>query len=164
MLARASMENIRPLDDRIAVKSIQASDSPVGQLSIPDHLSAGRLIEQPRVTVLDLPINRQTEKDNTRRDELILEHLPLVTTIAAHVQRSLPVHTELSDLVHAGVMGHGLVRRFEAIVRNSQNCGVDRCFVLIKDLDDVAVGLGVQNLEYISAGGQHTPTGEVHPS
>jgi RNA polymerase sigma factor for flagellar operon FliA len=47
----------------------------------------------------------QTKTDHTRRDELILEHLPLVTAIAAHVQRSLPVHTELDDLVHAGVMG-----------------------------------------------------------
>ena len=47
----------------------------------------------------------QTPKDDTRRDALILEHLPLVTAIAAHVQRSLPVHTELDDLVHAGVMG-----------------------------------------------------------
>lgn len=51
------------------------------------------------------PIKNQTKQDDTRRDALILEHLPLVTAIAAHVQRSLPVHTELDDLVHAGVMG-----------------------------------------------------------
>ncbi len=43
--------------------------------------------------------------DNSKRDQLILEHLPLVTAIAAHIQRSLPVHVELDDLVHAGVMG-----------------------------------------------------------
>jgi RNA polymerase sigma factor for flagellar operon FliA len=36
---------------------------------------------------------------------LILDHLPLVAAIAAHVQGSLPVHTELNDLVHAGVTG-----------------------------------------------------------
>jgi RNA polymerase sigma factor FliA len=51
------------------------------------------------------PSKKQTTTDNARRDALILEHLPLVTAIAAHVQRSLPVHTELDDLVHAGVMG-----------------------------------------------------------
>jgi RNA polymerase sigma factor FliA len=51
------------------------------------------------------PSKKQTTNDHTRRDELIIEHLPLVTAIAAHVQRSLPVHTELDDLVHAGVMG-----------------------------------------------------------
>ncbi len=43
--------------------------------------------------------------DSSRRDELILEHLPLVTAIAAHMQKSVPVHIELNDLIHAGVMG-----------------------------------------------------------
>ncbi len=51
------------------------------------------------------PSNPQTQEDTVRRDELIMEHLPLVTAIAAHIQRSLPVHIELDDLVHAGVMG-----------------------------------------------------------
>ncbi len=49
--------------------------------------------------------NQAPEKDNSQRDELVLEHLPLVTAIASHVQRSLHVHTELDDLVHAGAMG-----------------------------------------------------------
>lgn len=43
--------------------------------------------------------------DFSQRDALIVEHLPLVTAIAAHIQKSLPVHTEFDDLVHAGVMG-----------------------------------------------------------
>ena len=47
----------------------------------------------------------EQKQDNGRRDQLIVEHLPLVTAIAAHVQRSLPVHTELDDLIHAGTMG-----------------------------------------------------------
>lgn len=47
----------------------------------------------------------ETGKDNSRRDQLITEHLSLVTAIAAHIQRSLPVHVELDDLVHAGIMG-----------------------------------------------------------
>jgi RNA polymerase sigma factor FliA len=51
------------------------------------------------------PSKNQTTTDNARRDALIVEHLPLITAIAAHVQRSLPVHTELDDLVHAGMMG-----------------------------------------------------------
>lgn len=45
------------------------------------------------------------KKDYSRRDELIVEHLPLVTAIASHVQKSVPVHIELDDLVHAGMMG-----------------------------------------------------------
>ena len=40
-----------------------------------------------------------------RRDELITEHLHLVTAIASHVQHSVPVHIELDDLIHAGTMG-----------------------------------------------------------
>lgn len=44
-------------------------------------------------------------KDFIRRDDLILEHLSLVTVIAARVRESLPVHVEIDDLIHAGVMG-----------------------------------------------------------
>jgi RNA polymerase sigma factor for flagellar operon FliA len=43
--------------------------------------------------------------DHSERDRLILENLPLVRAIAAHVCGNLPVHTELDDLVHAGVLG-----------------------------------------------------------
>ena len=50
-------------------------------------------------------VGSATQIDLSRRDELIVEHLALVTAIAAHVQRSLPVHVELDDLVHAGTMG-----------------------------------------------------------
>ena len=39
------------------------------------------------------------------RDQLIMDHLHLVTVIASHVQNSIPVHVELDDLVHAGTMG-----------------------------------------------------------
>ncbi len=39
------------------------------------------------------------------RDELISEHLHLVNAIASHMQRSMNVHVEVDDLVHAGMMG-----------------------------------------------------------
>lgn len=48
---------------------------------------------------------KDPSKDQSRRDDLVVEHLPLVTAIASHVQKSLPVHIELDDLVHAGMMG-----------------------------------------------------------
>lgn len=44
-------------------------------------------------------------KDFIRRDELVLNHLSFVTAIAARVRESLPVHVELDDLIHSGVMG-----------------------------------------------------------
>jgi RNA polymerase sigma factor for flagellar operon FliA len=57
-------------------------------------------------TALKPALSKSRHKENhCRRDELIVEYLPLATAIAAHIQRSLPVHVELDDLVHAGVMG-----------------------------------------------------------
>jgi RNA polymerase sigma factor for flagellar operon FliA len=52
-----------------------------------------------------LETKKQIQLQKALRDRLILEHLPLVSAIAAHVQRSLPVHIEMDDLVHAGTMG-----------------------------------------------------------
>lgn len=39
------------------------------------------------------------------RDERIVEHLPLVRSIAVRVYESLPVHVDVDDLVHAGILG-----------------------------------------------------------
>lgn len=50
---------------------------------------------------------RQAESSEAqaRRDRVILEHLPLVRAIAVRVHENLPVHVELDDLVHAGILG-----------------------------------------------------------
>jgi RNA polymerase sigma factor for flagellar operon FliA len=47
------------------------------------------------------------EKQNrlAKRDQIILEHLALVKAIAVRVHENLPVHVDLDDLVHAGVLG-----------------------------------------------------------
>jgi len=39
------------------------------------------------------------------RDRLVVDHLPLVRAIAIRVYESIPVHVDLDDLIHAGVMG-----------------------------------------------------------
>ena len=39
------------------------------------------------------------------RDRIVLEHLGLVKAIAIRVHENLPVHVDLDDLVHAGVLG-----------------------------------------------------------
>lgn len=41
----------------------------------------------------------------TARDQIVLENLSLVKAIAIRVHESLPVHVDLDDLVHAGVLG-----------------------------------------------------------
>jgi RNA polymerase sigma factor for flagellar operon FliA len=46
------------------------------------------------------------------RDRIVLEHLPLVKAIAIRVHENLPVHVDLDDLIHAGVLG-----LFDAVVK-----------------------------------------------
>lgn len=41
----------------------------------------------------------------SKRDRVVVEHLPLVKAIAIRVHENLPVHVDLDDLVHAGVLG-----------------------------------------------------------
>jgi RNA polymerase sigma factor for flagellar operon FliA len=53
-----------------------------------------------------LPVSRRRNKiSNTVRDQIVLDHLKLVKAIAVRVHENLPVHVDLDDLVHAGVMG-----------------------------------------------------------
>ena len=47
------------------------------------------------------------------RDQIVLEHLPLVKAIAVRVHENLPVHVEVDDLVHAGILG-----LFDAVHQN----------------------------------------------
>jgi RNA polymerase sigma factor FliA len=44
-------------------------------------------------------------RSRAQRDRIVLEHLPLVKAIAIRHQQNLPVHVDLDDLVHAGVLG-----------------------------------------------------------
>jgi len=49
------------------------------------------------------------------RDQIVLEHLPLVKAIAIRVHENLPVHVDLDDLIHAGVLGlFDAVTKFDA--------------------------------------------------
>jgi len=41
----------------------------------------------------------------SQRDKVVLEHLPLAKAIAVRVHENLPVHVDLDDLVHAGILG-----------------------------------------------------------
>ena len=77
----------------VAVKSIPVAEaSPAPVQSIP-HRKAKRKVED------------NDEEKRAIRDRVVLEHLPLVKAIAIRVHETLPVHVELDDLVHAGIMG-----------------------------------------------------------
>ncbi len=47
----------------------------------------------------------QQARNQIARDQVVLDHLPLVKAIAIRVHENLPVHVDLDDLIHAGVMG-----------------------------------------------------------
>jgi RNA polymerase sigma factor for flagellar operon FliA len=55
--------------------------------------------------VQSVPIQRKPKISREVRDRIVLEHLPLVKAIAIHVHENLPVHVDLDDLIHAGVLG-----------------------------------------------------------
>jgi RNA polymerase sigma factor for flagellar operon FliA len=48
---------------------------------------------------------RERQEIIALRDRVVLEHLPLVKAIAVRVHENLPVHVEMDDLVHAGILG-----------------------------------------------------------
>jgi RNA polymerase sigma factor for flagellar operon FliA len=45
------------------------------------------------------------EEKVSPRDQVVLEHLHLVKAIALRVHGNLPVHVDLDDLIHAGILG-----------------------------------------------------------
>ena len=57
----------------------------------------------------------QKENARQRRDEIVLEHMSLVKAVAIRVHETLPVHVDLDDLIHAGVLGlFDAVEKFDA--------------------------------------------------
>jgi RNA polymerase sigma factor for flagellar operon FliA len=48
---------------------------------------------------------RTAKASNEVRDQIVLAHLPLVKAIAIRVHETLPVHVDLGDLEHAGILG-----------------------------------------------------------
>lgn len=50
-------------------------------------------------------IRASAQNDQELRDRIVLEHLPLVRAIAIRVHENLPVHVDVEDLIHAGVLG-----------------------------------------------------------
>lgn len=48
---------------------------------------------------------QQTSTSRDERERMVLEHIPLVKAIAARIHDNLPVHVDLDDLIHAGILG-----------------------------------------------------------
>src|SRR5579864_2470145 len=75
--------------------------------------SVRKMVSSPRpakkrvtATVIKVKTHQPSQATKiARRDRIVLEHLPLVKAIAVRVHENLPVHVDLDDLVHAGVLG-----------------------------------------------------------
>src|SRR5262249_5884833 len=50
-------------------------------------------------------IRRRKRLTKEKRDQIVLDHIPLAKSIAIRVHENLPVHVDLDDLIHAGVLG-----------------------------------------------------------
>src|SRR5437667_4048036 len=48
---------------------------------------------------------KKAKVQKSLRDRIVLDHLPLVKAIAVRVHENLPVHVDLDDLIHAGILG-----------------------------------------------------------
>jgi RNA polymerase sigma factor for flagellar operon FliA len=56
--------------------------------------------------VTGVPVRSRRQKMSLEvRDQMVLEHMPLVKAIAIRVHETLPVHVDLDDMIHAGVLG-----------------------------------------------------------
>ena len=58
-----------------------------------------------QATIAATETQRTNRVSTARRDRIVLDHLPLVKAIAVRVHESLPVHVDLDDLIHAGILG-----------------------------------------------------------
>ena len=60
----------------------------------------------PRKRAKRRPSAKETGTEKlTVRDRIVLEHLPLVKAIAVRLHETLPVHVDVDDLTHAGILG-----------------------------------------------------------
>ena len=81
-----------------------ALKSPVPDQAEPKPVQIATSIHSVPPKAAKIKVDR-AEVLRERRDRVVLEHLPLVKAIAIRVHENLPVHVEVDDLVHAGVLG-----------------------------------------------------------
>ena len=73
---------------------------------LPESLPADRMKRARSAKESDrVSASRTAAARQAQRDQIVLENLPLVKAIAVRVHENLPVHVDLDDLVHAGILG-----------------------------------------------------------
>ena len=88
---------------------VQAMASAAPQLAPVRRMPVTRTVPKPAASSATLHSSHSKAMSQAaklaRRDRVVLEHLPLVKAIAVRVHENLPVHVDLDDLVHAGILG-----------------------------------------------------------
>lgn len=74
-------------------------------MTVPATAPMPLLSEPTAKAVVSMKSASAANAKTARRDRVVLEHLALVRAIAVRVHENLPVHVDLDDLVHAGILG-----------------------------------------------------------
>ena len=98
---------------RVAVRSIASSGRSTSLGKLKEAVGSHSVPAKPMGVSATLHARVQAKANGSgqqaarlaRRDRVVLEHLPLVKAIAVRVHENLPVHVDLDDLVHAGIIG-----------------------------------------------------------
>src|SRR5258706_3115053 len=86
----------------MAVRAIHASAA----VSAPAKpMAVSHTLHAPAHVKVNNSAQQAAEAKLALRDRVVLEHLPLVKAIAVRVHENLPVHVDVDDLVHAGILG-----------------------------------------------------------
>src|SRR6266404_5535289 len=86
----------------MAVRAIHASAA----VSAPAKpMAVSHTLHAPAHVKVNNSAQQAAEAKLALRDRVVLEHLPLVKAIAIRVHENLPVHVDVDDLVHSGVLG-----------------------------------------------------------
>jgi RNA polymerase sigma factor for flagellar operon FliA len=107
----AAPATARAIPSRVSVRAIASNDATTCMRTAPvKPMGIAVSLHSPSSHA----VNHNTKKEPSaaqqaarlaRRDRVVLEHLPLVKAIAVRVHENLPVHVDLDDLVHAGILG-----------------------------------------------------------
>ena len=96
--ATSSSAPLKPMASSPSLHSRTASHAASGLSAVPKRsIVAKRSVDHLTAA--------QQSAELARRDRIVLEHLPLVKAIAIRVHENLPVHVDVDDLIHSGVLG-----------------------------------------------------------
>ncbi|MDR5726432.1 MAG: FliA/WhiG family RNA polymerase sigma factor [Terriglobia bacterium] len=73
--------------------------------NVPITLLASQLQPETEASVNSTPDRPFNQMDAAEREQILIEHLPVVRYIARRIHEHLPAHVEIEDLVSAGMVG-----------------------------------------------------------